>query len=81
MLVERPDYALAVANVHDAAVAAAMSLPNPAALGPEDLIAAAGCDAALEEIRDVVRLFQWLLPRLAVNVACLRRQITGSDDA
>lgn len=38
---------------------------------------AALSDAALQEVLSVVRLFQWLLPGLAVNVAFFRGQLQG----
>ncbi len=72
-----PAYRDVVQSVHEAAVTNALSLPNPGRLAPADLAAAAGRDAPLAEILQVVRLFQWLLPGLAVNVACLRRQLDG----
>ena len=50
-------------------------MPNPENVTSADLIGAAGKDANPDEVRDVVRLFQWLLPSLAVNVACLRAQL------
>lgn len=50
-------------------------LPNATGLTPDDLRDAATSDASLEEVLSVVRLFQWLLPGLAVNVAFFRRQL------
>ena len=50
-------------------------LPNPGRLMSSDLIAAARSDTDLDEILAVVRLFQWLLPGLAVNVAYLGNQL------
>jgi hypothetical protein len=38
---------------------------------------AAEKDATVEEILQVVRSFQWLLPGLVVNVAFLRGQLQG----
>ena len=52
-------------------------LPNPGGLTPEALQAAAERDASLEEVLEVVRLFQFLLPELAVNVAIFRAQLGG----
>ena len=54
---------------------AAETLPNPGGLTAEALCAAAERDAPIEEIRDVCRLFQWLLPGLITNVAFLRAQL------
>ncbi len=54
---------------------AARELPNPGALTAEALRAAAAADAPFEELRDVCRLFQWLLPGLVTNVAFLRAQL------
>lgn len=61
---------------HELAVdAVAERLANPGALDAASLRAAAEADAPLDEVRDVVRLFQWLLPGLAVNVAFFRAQL------
>ena len=59
------------------AVEAIRDLPNPGRLTPEGLRSAALRDAPLEEVRDVVRLFQWLLPGLIVNVAFFRAQLAS----
>jgi hypothetical protein len=53
----------------------AQALPNPGGLRSQALIAAAAKDAPLSEIREMVRLFQWLIPGLMTNVAYLRAQI------
>lgn len=55
----------------------AASLPNPGAIPAGALRRAAEADAPFEEIRDVCRLFQWLLPGLITNVAYLRAQLAG----
>jgi len=61
---------------HDRAVAAVLhEFPNPGGLTSETLRAAAQTDASVEEVLAVCRLFQWLLPGLAVNVAYLRWQL------
>ena len=65
---------------HDNLAAAVIDrLPNPGGLSSEALIGAAGEDAAGKdgagEVMEMCRLFQWLLPGLAVNVAYLKRQI------
>jgi len=56
-------------------LAALDRLPNPNPLDAASLRAAAETDAPLDEIRDVCRLFQYLLPGLTVNVAHFRRQL------
>lgn len=68
-------YEAAVARVHAVAVAQMRALPNPGALTPDVLRAAAGRDASVDEVLAVVRLFQWLLPGLTVNVAYFREQL------
>ena len=50
-------------------------LPNPGRLTAVALREAAEQDASFEEVRDVCRLFQWLLPGLVVNVAFLCAQL------
>ncbi|MEO1459259.1 MAG: halocarboxylic acid dehydrogenase DehI family protein, partial [Pseudomonadota bacterium] len=73
--IAEPGYEAALARVHARALALADALPNPEALGAEALQEAAVQDASLEEVRAVVRLFQWLLPGLVVNVAVFRHQL------
>ena len=64
--------------LHDRCVEQAKkTLPNPGGLMAEALRRAAEKDAPFEEIRDVCRLFQWLLPGLVTNVAYLRAQLLG----
>lgn len=70
-----PAYPDAVTRVHHTAVALALGLPNPAGLTPDALKTAAAEDAPIDDILSVVRLFQWLLPGLVVNVAFLRGQL------
>lgn len=63
-------------SCHDQLVTlVAQALPNPGGLRSQTLIAAAAKDAPLSEIREVVRLFQWLLPGLMTNVGYLRAQL------
>jgi hypothetical protein len=50
-------------------------LPNPAALTSEVLRNAAHSDGKPDEILQVTRLFQWLLPGLVTNVAFFRAQL------
>lgn len=69
------DYEPVVTSVHDFAVKRMQVLPNPGNLTPAALREAAGKDASLGEVCDVVRLFQWLLPGLIVNVAFFRAQL------
>lgn len=73
--VESASYEPTVAAVHDHAVALIRSLPNPGGLTSESLRLAAENDAGVDEIRNVVRLFQWLLPGLVTNVAFCRAQL------
>jgi hypothetical protein len=61
---------------HDqAAQLAAEELPNPGGLSAKALRQAAGADADLDEVIQVCRLFQWLIPGLIVNVAYFRQQL------
>ncbi|USG60545.1 halocarboxylic acid dehydrogenase DehI family protein [Sneathiella marina] len=68
-------YEDAVTSIHDVAVKQVLSLPNPAGLSAKSLKAAAAKDAPIEEIREVVRLFQWLLPGLVTNIALMQHQL------
>lgn len=69
-------YLEALENVHSVAVDLMRGVPNPGALTPDILRAAAAEDDALDEILSVVQLFQWLLPGLVVNVAYFRSQLS-----
>lgn len=70
------DYEAAVARVHDRAVELARGLPNPTGLDSQTLRAAAARgDGGGDAVLNVVRLFQWLLPGLAFNVAYFRAQL------
>lgn len=70
------DYAALCQAVHEAAVmSVAQALPNPGGMASSGLRAAAAEDASLEEVRQVARLFQWLLPGLVTNIAFFRAQL------
>ena len=61
---------------HDrAAKLASSELSNPGNLSSKTLRQAAEADASLNEIIQVCRLFQWLIPGLIVNVAYFRHQL------
>jgi hypothetical protein len=77
-LIGTPAYDEAVERVHKKAVALVLALPNPGKLTRAMLVAAANEDTGAESVLDVVRLFQWLLPGLVVNVACMRKQTLPS---
>jgi hypothetical protein len=70
-----PEYEALCQEIHARVFAALDRLPNPNPLDAASLRAAAETDAPLDEIRDVCRLFQYLLPGLTVNVAHFRRQL------
>lgn len=76
--IEGPGYADAVLTTHNAVVNLARSLPNPSGLTSSALIAAAEKDAPLAEVLSVVRLFQWLLPGLIVNVGFMQEQLKAA---
>lgn len=75
-MVPTEEYQLAVRHVHNRAVALVDRLPNMSRITPQQLISCAERDAKLSEVLSVVRLFQWLLPGLAVNVAVLKHQLS-----
>lgn len=64
-----------VTCIHHKAIRIAQGLPNLTRLQADHLRKAAEEDASLDEVLAVVRLFQWLLPGLALNVAFLRAQL------
>lgn len=61
--------------VHDRAVDAARTLPNPGGLTSKSVGAAAAQNASAGEVLQMSLLFQWLLPGLVTNVAYLRHQL------
>ena len=64
---------------HQALVAGVTEgLPNPGNLESTRIIEAAEADGGRDQVLQVVRLFQWLLPGLAVNVAYLRQQLDAA---
>jgi hypothetical protein len=77
-LIGTPAYDEAVERVHKKGVALVLALPNPGELTRARLVAAADEDTGAQSVLDVVRLFQWLLPGLVVNVACMREQTLPS---
>jgi hypothetical protein len=78
-IIGSPAYDEVVERVHKKAVALVLALPNPAGLTSAGLVAAAGQDIGAENVLGVVRLFQWLLPGLVVNVAYMREQTLTSS--
>ncbi len=75
--IDTPAHEQAIATVHDKAVSLILGLSNPTGLTSADLIAAAETDGDPTAILDTVRLFQWLLPGLLVNVAAFQAQMRG----
>lgn len=66
-------------ELHDRMTAVVRAeLPNPTMLNAEKLQQAAAADASVEEVLEVCRLFQWLLPGLITNVAYFRHQLTNT---
>jgi hypothetical protein len=72
---QRGEYEMLVTEIHEAAVSTVQALPNYGNLRGEALRAAAGSSAPEGEVLSVVRLFQWLLPGLATNIAFFRAQL------
>ena len=72
---QQGEYETVVAGIHEAAVSTVRSLPNYGNLRSEALRVAARSSASEGEVLSVVRLFQWLLPGLATNIAFFRAQL------
>ena len=67
-------------SCHDrVAELAADGLPNPGGLSSGSLRRAAQADASLDEVIEMCRLFQWLLPGLITNVAYFRHQLEAVE--
>lgn len=76
--VAAPAYEEICRTIHESAVDHALhGLPNPGRLSSRVLRTAADRDASVQEVLQVARLFQWLLPGLVTNVAFLRAQLQG----
>ncbi len=76
---QRVEYETLVAEIHEAAVSTVRSLPNYGNLRGEALRLAARSSASEGEVLSVVRLFQWLLPGLAANIAFFSCSIAIAD--
>ena len=63
------------AAFHERSVKICQGLPNPGRLTSAALVRAAEADAPLEEVREVAKLFNYLLPGLVVYVAFWRAQL------
>jgi hypothetical protein len=75
-VVTSPVHAAICAAIHDQTTEAVVRiLPNPGGLATAALRAAANKDATAEEVLQMCRLFQWLLPGLVTNVAFFRSQL------
>jgi hypothetical protein len=72
---QRDEYETLVAEIHEAAVSTVRSLPNYGNLRGEALRVTARSSGSEGEVLSVVRLFQWLLPALVVNIAFFRAQL------
>lgn len=72
-------YEALVQDVHDELVGRASRLPNPSGLTASAVREAAAGAASQDEIREVCRLFQWLLPGLVTNVAFFRHQLSAAS--
>ncbi len=66
-------------TIHELALSSVRNFPNPGSLNAKALQKAAAKDASPDEVIQVCRLFQWLLPGLMVNVAYFRRQLQVAD--
>jgi len=68
-------YEAAVQAVHAAAVELCAALPNMTGVTPAGFAQSLQDQTDLSQLQDVVRLFQWLLPGLAMNVALFQAQL------
>tara|TARA_A100001011_G_scaffold400325_1_gene514129 strand:- start:3995 stop:4870 length:876 start_codon:yes stop_codon:yes gene_type:complete len=64
-----------VLEIHNFIIKEALMLPNPKKINSIEIINAAKKDKKISEIKNIVALFQWLLPGLITNVAFMREQI------
>ncbi|MFK7965395.1 MAG: hypothetical protein AB8C46_15650 [Burkholderiaceae bacterium] len=74
-VVSSPAYEQMLTQIHDQFVEAALRLPNPSGCTAQGLRDAARQSGSIEEVLEMVRLFQWLLPGLIANVAFFREQL------
>jgi hypothetical protein len=71
-------YETFASDVHGWAVEAAAASPAASLANSAALRQAATRDASVDEVLAVVRLFQWLLPGLVINVAFFRQQLDSA---
>tara|TARA_B100001115_G_C15750574_1_gene367012 strand:+ start:13 stop:939 length:927 start_codon:yes stop_codon:yes gene_type:complete len=69
------EYNEKVLDIHNFIINLVLNLPNPKGISADKIIRAATKDN-LKEVKRIVSLFQWLLPGLILNVACMRKQIS-----
>lgn len=62
-------------DLHATALNVVVELPNPKLVDPLALSSAATKDSTHEEVLEVIRLFQYLLPGLVANIAYFRAQL------
>jgi len=75
------EYEEVCSDLHNRLVAIVQAeLPNPKKLSAINLQRAAENDASVEEVLEVCRLFQWLLPGLIANVAYFRHQLAPYEE-
>ena len=73
--IDTEEYRGCLERIHVLAVDLIRGLPNPGELTSAQFRDSAAHDGRFDEIVEVVRLFQWLLPGLVVNVAHFRQQL------
>ncbi|QFU01059.1 (R)-2-haloacid dehalogenase [Halomonas sp. THAF5a] len=76
--IDSESYRAITQDIHVTALDLVAELPNPNQLLPQQLTAAAVQDASHEEVLEVTRLFQYLLPGLVTNIAVFRAQLMSS---
>ena len=76
-LVGTPEHEALCAAFHERSVEICQGLPNPGRLTSAALIRAADADAPLEEVREMAKQFNYLIPGLVVNVAFWRAHLAA----
>lgn len=76
-LVGTPEHEALCAAFHERSVEICQGLPKPGRLTSAALIRAVEADAPLEEVREMAKLFNYLIPGLVVNVAFWRAQLAA----
>lgn len=74
-ILSNKEYNNKVLEIHNFIIKETLSLPNPNKVTSAQIIDASKKDKKLDQIKNIISLFQWLLPGLVTNIAIMKEQI------